>query len=400
MPVACLVVPSLALACELAQRPQLQDHPVVLTDEAGLRVAELTASAAQRSVRPGQTVREATALCPRITILEPHPAQNRRVADALRDAMASVSPIVEQPEPGAVFADLQGLDLLYPQPGDLERAILQAAPPAPAARLGLANERFTAYVAARSAQPGAAQRVAPGQSAAFLAGKPIAWLALPPDDQERLQLFGIETIGALAALPRHAVAAQFGRAGEIAWQAATGADPTPIAADPFVHTAVVESSRAEPPLVSQEAILHSTQQLLRRALRHPRASGRFVRRLRLRIVLEDDRLWERSQALREPMSDRDRLWLPIRSALARAELAAPVVEIELELGALTAESGRQPSLFRDAARRREQLNEMARHLQVQRDTTWRGRSPLSQIVELEPWSRIPERRYALIDYDP
>ncbi|PZC50350.1 MAG: DNA polymerase-4/protein ImuB [Chloroflexi bacterium] len=395
MPVACLVVPSLALACELAHRPQLQDHPVVLTDAAGLRVAELTAPAAQRNVRPGQTLREATALCPRITILEPHPAQNRRFADALRDAMASVSPIVEQPEPGAVCADLRGLDLLYPQPGDVERAILQAAPPAPAARLGVADERFTAYVAARSAQQGQAHRVPAGQSAAFLADKPTAWLPLPPDDQERLHLFGIHTIGALAELPRHAVAAQFGLAGETAWLAASGADPTPVAPDPFVHTAVVESSRAEPPLVSREAILHSTQQLLRRALRHPRASGRFVRRLRLRLVMEEDRLWERSQALREPMSDRDRLWLPIRSALERAELAGPVVELELELGALTAESGRQPSLFRDGARRREQLNEMARHLKAQH-----GRSPLSQIVPLEPWSRIPERRYALMDYDP
>jgi len=29
-----------------------------------------------------------------------------------------------------------------------------------------------------------------------------------------------------------------------------------------------------------------------------------------------------------------------------------------------------------------------------------GRSPVAQVVEVEPWSRIPERRHALIDYDP
>jgi len=29
-----------------------------------------------------------------------------------------------------------------------------------------------------------------------------------------------------------------------------------------------------------------------------------------------------------------------------------------------------------------------------------GRSPMTQVVEVEPWSRLPERRFALMDYDP
>ena len=29
-----------------------------------------------------------------------------------------------------------------------------------------------------------------------------------------------------------------------------------------------------------------------------------------------------------------------------------------------------------------------------------GESPLAYVVEVEPWSRIPERRFALISYDP
>ena len=108
---------------------------MVLSDDAGLHVAQLTDPAARRNVRPGQTLREAAALCPQITILAPRPARYRRVAAALRDAMAGISPIVEQPEPGAVFADLRGLHLLYPQPrrrgaGDpAGRAAVPARPP-------------------------------------------------------------------------------------------------------------------------------------------------------------------------------------------------------------------------------------------------------------------------------
>jgi DNA polymerase-4/protein ImuB len=29
-----------------------------------------------------------------------------------------------------------------------------------------------------------------------------------------------------------------------------------------------------------------------------------------------------------------------------------------------------------------------------------GPSPLFRIVEVEPWSRIPERRHALVSFDP
>ena len=40
---ACLLVPRLALACELAQHPGLAGQAVALADETGLRVAEARA---------------------------------------------------------------------------------------------------------------------------------------------------------------------------------------------------------------------------------------------------------------------------------------------------------------------------------------------------------------------
>ena len=51
MAIACLLVPSLALTCELVERPQLAGRPVALADEGGLRVYEATSEAAQRGVR-------------------------------------------------------------------------------------------------------------------------------------------------------------------------------------------------------------------------------------------------------------------------------------------------------------------------------------------------------------
>ncbi len=429
MKIACLLVPSLALACELGRRPALAEAPVALSDERGLRVVDATPQAAVRGVRAGMTLREAAAYCPALTVLEPRAARVARALARLTAVLGAVSPLVETPSlaeasagDALLYADLRGTEALYPRAGDVEAAILgplgarspaesPAESPAPAEarpraslpgipaafwpRLGIAGARFTATAAARAAEPGAALRVDDaGAAAGFLARLPADWLPLPAESLDHLRLLGLRTLGALADLPRHAVEAQFGPAGGAAWLAARGEDPSPLRPDPFARERILEHAQADPPLVSRESVARSAEQLLGRALRRPAAARRFVRVLRLRATTEDDRLWEREQTLKEPTGDRDRLWTTIRPLLEHADYPGPVALLELELGGLTAESARQQSLFTERARRREQLDEMVRHLKVRY-----GTSPVARMVCVEPWSRLPERRYALMDYE-
>lgn len=102
--------------------------------------------------------------------------------------------------------------------------MLGAIHPEFGARLGIAERRFTAYAAALTADPGSVLRIAPGESEAFLAPLPVEWLPLDAEAVERLRLLGLRTCGALAALPRHALEAQFGPSGGRAWLAARGDD--------------------------------------------------------------------------------------------------------------------------------------------------------------------------------
>jgi DNA polymerase-4/protein ImuB len=69
--------------------------------------------------------------------------------------------------------------------------------------------------------------------------------------------------------------------------------------------------------------------------------------------------------------------------------------MKLTLGGITGESGIQSSLFSDV-RKREQLKEMMRQLEVLLGC----KPPIYQMKEVEPWSRIPERRQALVLFDP
>jgi hypothetical protein len=60
----------------------------------------------------------------------------------------------------------------------------------------------------------------------------------------------------------------------------------------------------------------------------------------------------------------------------------------------TGETAKQGSLFSEV-RQRDQLNAMVRQLEARGDRT----SPLYQIRDLEPWSRIPERRQVMVRFN-
>ncbi|MYH41556.1 MAG: hypothetical protein F4150_07340, partial [Chloroflexi bacterium] len=215
--IACLLVPALALSVEVARRPELRGRPSAVVEAGARRVSEASPEAARRGVRPGQRLSEAMAWCPGLTVLAERPARARRAASQLVEAMATVSPLVEEAAPGEVYADLRGLDDLYPGEAALPQALLGAVPSALGARLGMARSRFTARAAASVASPGGWLRVAGGEARAFLAALPAGVLPLEEQERDWLSVLGLATLGDLAALPRHAVAAQLGPAGEGAW---------------------------------------------------------------------------------------------------------------------------------------------------------------------------------------
>jgi DNA polymerase-4/protein ImuB len=155
-------------------------------------------------------------------------------------------------------------------------------------------------------------------------------------------------------------------------------------------------------------LLAAAQTLLRRALSRPEARGRAARGLRVSVEMEDGRIWKREATFREPVSSEARMLLAIRPKIeagvgegSASGVPAPFVEVELVLLDLCGESAVQGKLFGQQAgagsldRTSERLAAAARQLKVRY-----GRPVLAKVMEVEPWSRIPERRFALIDYDP
>jgi DNA polymerase-4/protein ImuB len=248
-------------------------------------------------------------------------------------------------------------------------------------------------VAARRAAAGRLLDVPSGHVKVFLASQPVGMLPVSEEMRRRLRLLGIETLGELAELPRSALAAQFGPQGAMAWALARGRDDSPVR-PPQKPERVVESVGFETPLASREALLVAAEQALGRALRNPRMTARAVRQAVLRAETERGICWERAVTFKEALAERGRIWTALRTVLAEAQLPGPVSRLELELTGLVAAQGRQLALPVGRRRLREQLEEALRHLKARY-----GYCPVGRVVEVEPWSRIPEQRLALIDYD-
>jgi nucleotidyltransferase/DNA polymerase involved in DNA repair len=395
--IACLVIPHFALRVALLARPELDGAPLVLGPAQGGRplVLDATPEAAGHGVRPGLGLREAVALCPEAIVLTPHPVRENAAAERIVAGLEGLSPAVEidPAQPGCYAIDLTGLERRLGPPHIAAERLLATVPAILRPRAGVAANPFTARVAAHRAAPGTVQVVPLGTEQTFLAAAPVSLLPLPPDKQRRLERLGLRTLGDLAALPPAAVQARFGAEGRRAWDLARGNDRSAVRPRPQPET-VSESLTLPAPATSRETLLIAITRLVLRAFDRAALGNRHVRQARLRASLEGGQAWEQVTTLREPGGHK-RLIEALGYRVQALTLPGPVEALTLELSGLIDATSRQELLPGFHSRRPWQLAEASRQLKQRF-----GTSGLYRVAEVEPWSRLPERRQALIAYDP
>jgi len=155
--------------------------------------------------------------------------------EPLWEALAAHTPAVEWSLEDAArfYLDATGMGDRYGDEGAWCRAVLAGVRPIIGAegrhaRLGVANTRFGAQLAAGIAPSSPAYRVVAEPDARFLAGQALDWLPLDPESVRRLHLYGIHAIGGLAALPVASVVEQLGPESLNAWRLAGGQDARPV----------------------------------------------------------------------------------------------------------------------------------------------------------------------------
>jgi protein ImuB len=335
---------------------------------------------------------EALATCPSLVLVEQDPAAAEQAWEQIVRGLENEGFAVEPAEPGRLYFETRLVERLY---GGLERALkraLAAIGPSWDSRAGASERRFAALAAASVARAGQALVVSDEKTSDFLAPLPLTLLPIEQYRREELEGLGVRTLGELARLPRAAVAERLGPEGRNAWSLSRGG------ARDRVHARRPPAEIVEriefPEAVGNELTLRrALVALVDRALGRPERTSRAVRKVAVTARLVGGGSWRRTVTLREPTGDRVRLRTVLASKLT--ELPAPVVALALELVELAEWIGQQLELVRpEGARRRSQLTEGLRQARASA-----GTGAVCTVVEVAPWSRIPEQRALLVPRD-
>lgn len=388
MRVFCLLLPHFPISCETQRHPGLGNCPVVVTAASGSRRLVLDHSPELAGMRCGMPLQEALSRHGEIKTVPADTPYYWSIFNRILDSLEQKSPLVEGSDLGCAYLGIDGLEGIYRNDYALVDAVRKVMPVAFKAQMGVAEGKFLARLAAMYSPPGSYSVVSSDNGSAFLSDLPCDVLPLSHRSLKKLDDFGLRTLGQVAALPPGPLQSQFGPEGKKLWQLARGYDGTPIY--PRQKEETVEASTTLPSTaVSLEAILLLAESLLSRAFARAEIKGRSVRRLTLWAQVWGHGYWEKDIRFKEPAINSRSAFSRLKHVMSTCPLPGPVEELGLKLSGLCQERGRQGSLLSEV-RAGEQLAEDIRQMELRL-----GGTQVFRIREVEPWSRIPERRQAL-----
>jgi len=387
------LIPRFELVAALGEHRALLGEAVALAPEAGREqmVGEVSAPAEAFGVVRGMHVGEALTRCPELRLVPPDPEGVRELWGMVLDRVESLGAAPESDRAGEAYFESEGLHGLHG--GGLNDVLSAARRVLGSVRLGAGPCRFVAYAAARQARPRRRTvKVKAADAAAFLAPLPAAMLrvrpelAALPDVFERL---GLRTLGELAALPSRSVAERFGPPGLLALDLARGRD-TPL--EPRRPPEPVSERLDLPEAASGQQLERALDLLIARLLARRERRGRSLRALAVSARFVAGGTWRQAVTLRTPSADAQRIRLALGTRLA--VLPAPAGSLGLEVESFGPPAHEQGHLVRDpAAVRRERLGEAVRQARQSA-----GPEAALRILEVDPGSRLPERRTLLAPF--
>jgi protein ImuB len=401
--VACVLIPRFSLK---VASPGGLDEAAALAPLPGARqaIGEVSRAAEAAGLHAGMPLGEALARCPSLRLIPADPARAAELWDALLGRVEGIGAAVESERPGEAFFAVEGLQGIHG--GEIAGVIAAAREAATMpVRIAVAPNRFAAFLAARrgSRLPrdlsgSRGEAIVPRRALRrFLSPLPIGTLSArlgagEPEEGDlvrALQRLGLRTLGELAALSSDQVADRFGSLGLRALRLARGED-TPLR--PREPHRELGAEIELPDGTAGPQLDHALRLLADRLLADPGRAGRTVLALRLSATLEGGGSWSIEQGLGRPAASAEAIssllaprleGLPEPASALRLQAIAlgPPVADQLEL----ATGGREP--------RRGRLAGAAREVRAAA-----GVEALLRVIDVDPRSRLPERRMLLAPF--
>ena len=269
------------------------------------RVVDATPFAVEQGVVPGTRRREAQRLCPDLEMIDDDEARNARRFHLIVTALESVTPRVETSTSGWCSFPTRGPSRYFGGDQNLARLAADRAlralcdtlgvaevPSVIQPRVGVADSRFAACLAAFPKNLPFIRVVAPGASSEFLAPFPVDALGSKDsplvDATDLIDVFrrlGLHTLGDVASVPADHLLARFGSPGLLAHRLSLGTDSrTPQTH--LISDVVMEEIEIEPPTAHVETVVFLAKALADEI--HRRLSGEGLACVRILIEVESE----------------------------------------------------------------------------------------------------------------
>jgi DNA polymerase-4/protein ImuB len=367
--------------------PDIKDGPAVITCGDGSQKLVLDYSPELEGLQQSTPIQHALARYGKASIVQADLPYYWTIFNRVLDELEGISPIVEGSELGIAYLGIDGLQLIYPDDTRLTGAVSKVLPATFVPKIGIAGGKFPAYLAALYSPPHG-YKALPGDARLCLRDIPCNVLPVPMKVKDRLRDFGIRTLGELAALPAGPLQSQFGPEGRRIRDLARGHDDTALYPR-MMEQSFEENATLSSVTVSLEALLAAIETLLAKVFARISLKGMGIRSLALWTRSWDSEHWERKIQFKEPAMDMKAAISRVKRVLENYPQPGPVEEVGMRVARLGYPRGQQKSLFSEV-RGRDHLMDDIKQLELRQ-----GNPQVFRIKEVEPWSRIPERRYAL-----
>ena len=321
MIVAHLDLDAFFAAVEELENPELRRVPLVVGGDPRGRGVVCTANyvARRHGIGSAMSCAEALRRCPAAVFVQPRHTLYREYSREVWSIVREIVPTVEQAGIDEGYLDLGEVAPAF----DDARAVAETVQAVVRARtrlscsLGVASSKVVAKVASDRRKPAGLTVVRPGREAAFLAPLPLRLLpGVGPRADERLRAAGIETIGALAALPDDDPLLR-GKVGAMLRDRARGIDPRALE----LSTERISISQEEtfPQDVGDAERLHDElQRMAARLAQHLQSRAQTARTVTTKLRYPDFSIRTRSTSLPAGTDDGGRIGELACSLLDRA----------------------------------------------------------------------------------
>ena len=373
---------------ELMRHPEIYKQPVIITKESSKGLVAFDSSPEAYGVTSGMSIRDALSICNKAILIEFDEDYCNEMFNKTMMPMIQKIPRIELSGVGCIY-----LEINDPLSDELMIAssFLKEIPIAFNPRIGLAESKFPAYITAVTSNANQATQI-PIDIPNFFAKLPITLLPISSNKKDQLKKFGLNTMGQLAKISLGSLQAQFGPEGKLAWELCNGIDDRPLTPMKNINP-IVQSVTFPAPAITFSIIIPALSTLLKKIFARSDLKGKYIRSIVIEAIILNCANWYRKIVFKSPVNTAEKAMFALKNSMNTIKFPGPIEGLKISATEISYEAGIQKSMLTDV-RKHDQLKETL----IQLEARLRIKPPIYSVIKVDPWSRIPERRQALIQF--